>query len=64
MKSGQMVKCRLGVSHFRAGQLGLVLEFINMANRSGYPEAEFCRVLWFKEGEVSLIKAKHLEGIS
>ncbi len=66
MEAGSLVELRGSMysSYQYQGEQGLLLEVVSMANRSGYPEAEFGRVMWFKDSVQSLIKIKHLEVIS
>ena len=49
-------------SYGHEGEVGLVLETQLLANRNGYPDEEFSRVLW-GDGEAKLHKTKHLEVI-
>ena len=62
MKVGDIIKLRgnMNSSYERQGELGILLEMINIADRSGFPEAEFGRVMWFKDGGIKLTKSKHL----
>ena len=66
MEVGSLVELRGSMcsSYEYQGEQGLLLEIVNMANRSGYPEAEFGRVMWSKDSQQSLVKMKHLEVIS
>ena len=43
----------------REGEIGLLLETELMTERSGYPDAEFSRVMW-KDGKVDFCKSEHL----
>ena len=45
------------------GQTGLVIEKVNLAHRSGFPEASYCKVMWFKDAKVTSVKEKHLENL-
>ena len=42
-------------------ELGLLIKEYNLAGMDGYPEAEYSKVLWFKDGTLKLVKSKHLE---
>ena len=66
MKAGNLVVLRGSMysSYEYQGEQGLLLEIVNMANRNGYPEAEFGRVMWCKDSHQSLVKMKHLEVVS
>ncbi len=46
-------------SYDREGEIGLLLETELMTERSGYPDAEFSRVMW-KDGKVNFCKSEHL----
>lgn len=48
----------------REGEVGIVLEVSMMPNRSGFPDAEFARVWWSKDGQDKLYMSDHLEAIS
>ena len=63
MRVGDLVLLRgsLWSSYDRKGDIGLVLETEMMANRSGYPDAEYSRVLWSGDGQTNLCKSDHLE---
>ena len=43
------------------GQTGLVLEKVNLAQEWGFPEALYCKIMWFKDGKVTSVKEKHLQ---
>ncbi len=61
MKKGDLVLLQGSIwsSYDREGELGLLLETNMMTNRSGYPDANFSRVLW-QDGETRLCKSDHL----
>jgi len=61
VKKGDLVLLQGSIwsSYDREGELGLLLETNMMTNRSGYPDANFSRVLW-QDGETRLCKSDHL----
>ena len=63
MKVGDLVALRGGLlsSYRREGEVGLILETTLMTNRRGYPDAEFCRILWNKDSQSGLCKTEHLK---
>jgi hypothetical protein len=65
MRSGSLVMLRGSIvsSYGREGQMGLVLDTSMLTDRSGYPDAEFARVLW-DDGQSRLYKTTHLEIIN
>ena len=65
MKVGDLVLLRGGVwsSYGREGEIGLLLETKLMTERSGYPDAEFSKVLW-DSGESKVYKSDHLEVVN
>lgn len=65
MKVGDLVRLRgtMWSSYSREGEVGLLLATKLMTERSGYPDAEFCRVLW-DNGESKLYKTDHLKVVS
>ena len=65
MKTGDLVLLSgtMWSSYSRKGEVGLLLETKMMTERSGYPDAEFSRVLW-SDGESGLYKSDHLETIN
>jgi|TARA_R110001583_G_scaffold144515_2_gene296457 hypothetical protein len=65
MKVGDLVLLNgsMWSSYGREGEVGLLLETKLITERSGYPDAEFSRVLW-DNGESKLYKSDHLKVIS
>jgi len=63
MRVGDLVTLRGGLlsSYQREGESGLILETTLITNRIGYPDAEFCRILWSKDNQTGLCKTEHLE---
>ena len=63
VKVGDLVLLRgsMWSSYGQRDDVGLVLETVLMTNRNGYPDAEFSRVLWGKDGDAKLYKTEHLE---
>lgn len=65
MKIGDLVRLNGTVwsSYSHEGLVGLLLETKLITARSGYPDAEFSRVL-FDDGETKLVKSDHLERLN
>jgi hypothetical protein len=65
MKVGDLVRLNgtMWSSYGREGEVGLLLATGLMTERSGYPDAEFSRILW-DNGEAKVYKTDHLELIS
>ena len=65
MKVGDLVKLTgaIWTSYGREGEIGLLLETKLMTQRSGYPDAEYSRVLW-DNGESKVCKSDHLEVVN
>ena len=66
MKIGDLVLLQGGLwsSYAREGEVGILLETKLMTNRNDNPSSEFSRVLWNKDGDIDLLKTKHLEVIN
>ena len=66
MKVGDLVRLQgtMWSSYGREGEVGLLLETKLMTNRSGYPDAEFSRVWWSKDGQSKMYKSEHLKVVS
>ena len=65
MKVGDLVKLEgtMYSSYEYQGEVGLLLEFVNLARVSGYPEAEYGKVMWARDNNITSVKIKHLEAV-
>ena len=65
MEVGDLVKLSGSIwsSYGREGEIGLLLETSLITERSGYPDAEFSRVLW-DNGDSKVYKSDHLEVVN
>ena len=43
-------------SYVYQGEQGLLLEIVNHANMSGYPEAEYGKVMWTRDSNITSVK--------